>query len=253
MDGTPPEQPTYTLSTDEVSARLGLSNRHVRRMAAAGILKALQESTRQGRQWFFNEDDVERLRSMREEMRPKEERHEVAKQTFGHVAEDDRGQPRSPEDMSDDDLTRVSVYQKMLDEEREAHRKTQEKLDESQADLREESTKAARLEGEKEGFRLGHQQVVGQQEKLIAMLAEKLQLQAPPTSDVGGQVAEDDRGQPRTFVEASEVVFPQTEPAPKHEDATPTAQNFQDAPHEPPRPAFDIPEAEDEEPLPRAA
>ena len=238
---------TYTLSTDEAAARLGLSTRHVRRMATAEILKARQESTRQGRQWFFNEDDVERLRSMREEMRPKEERHEVVKETFGRVAEDDRGQPRSSEDMSDDDLTRVSVYEKMLDEEREAHQKTQEKLDQSQAELREESTKAARLEGEKEGFRLGYQEIVGQQEKLIRMLAEKLQLQAPSTSDAGGRVAEDDRGQPRTSVEVSEVVSEPTEPDPLVGDVTPATEPPQHAPHEPPGTPFEIPTMDGEE------
>ena len=199
------EELTYELGTDEVAARLGLSPRHVRRLGQASILKGKIQTTQNGKQWFFNEEDVEAFRRAREQLIAKAERHQLARESYGHVTEDVRGQPRSSEDMSGegrspsmDDVTRVTLAEKMLAEERAEHAKTKEKVDSLQGQLLDESKKSARLEGEKEGFQAGYQKVIDEQQKFIGMLAERLKLRMPSTSDDSGHVTEDVPGRPRT-------------------------------------------------------
>jgi hypothetical protein len=225
------EELTYTLSTDEVAARLSLSPRHVRRMGLAGILKGEVQNTSKGKQWFFNEEDVETLRVIRERIAEKEARQQIAKDTFGHTSSADRGRPQTAEDMSlsehptskslrrpqtaEDmsvgnraleaaDLARVAFIEKTLSDEREEHAKTKTKLGTTQQQLLDQAQRAARLEGEKEGFQAGYQKVIDEQTKFIGMLAEKLKLQFPSSPDTLGHATGGDPRRPGTRRDMSE-------------------------------------------------
>jgi len=166
-----------------------------------------------GKQWFFSKESLESLIKAYEAKRQKEERHQIAQDTLGH----DRGRPRTTADMAEPDRTpplpdekRAEALQDLLKEEKAAHAKTrqelEQKLEQKQNLVLEKTEAAARLEGEKEAYEKYITQLRTDRQEIIGMLRDAvLKLQPPPTSNNIGHGTADDRGQPRSSEDMAEA------------------------------------------------